>query len=115
MRRRVLNSWIAVNNDPFERDRTGNAFRLVEGSPVAELSHGDSVVRHFVVIAPTKARTRSRETICARAAAGLATTKEAAGLDEGHARRLSALRVLSASAIAPDSRRRRSGGGVEWF
>ena len=34
MRRRVLISWIAVNNDPFERDRTGNAFRLVEGSPV---------------------------------------------------------------------------------
>ena len=34
MRHRVLVSWIAVNNDPFERDRVGNAFRLVEGSPV---------------------------------------------------------------------------------
>jgi hypothetical protein len=34
MRRRVLISWVAVNNDPFERDRTGSAFRLVEGCPV---------------------------------------------------------------------------------
>jgi hypothetical protein len=34
MRRRVLISWIAVNNDPFERDRAGNTFRLVEGSLV---------------------------------------------------------------------------------
>ena len=34
MHRRVLVSWIAVNNDPFERDRTGNAFRVVEGFPV---------------------------------------------------------------------------------
>lgn len=35
MRRRILISWIAVNNDPFEGDRTGNAFRLIEGSPVS--------------------------------------------------------------------------------
>lgn len=34
MRRRVLISWIAVNNDPYERDRAGSAFRLVDGSPV---------------------------------------------------------------------------------
>ena len=34
MRRRVLISWIAVNNDPSERDRAGSAFRLVDGSPV---------------------------------------------------------------------------------
>ena len=34
MRRRVLISWIAVNNDPYERDRAGSAFRLVDGAPV---------------------------------------------------------------------------------
>jgi len=34
MRRRVLISWIAVNNDPYERGRAGSAFRLVDGSPV---------------------------------------------------------------------------------
>jgi len=34
MRRRVLISWIAVNNDPFERDRAGSAFRLIDGAPV---------------------------------------------------------------------------------
>ena len=31
----VLISWIAVNNDPFERDRIGGAYRLVGGEPVA--------------------------------------------------------------------------------
>ena len=31
----VLVSWIAVNNDPFERDRSGGAYRLVGGKPVA--------------------------------------------------------------------------------
>ena len=31
----VLVSWIAVNNDPFERDRAGGAYRLVGGKPVA--------------------------------------------------------------------------------
>ena len=34
MRRLVLISWIAVNNDPYERDRAGSAFRIVGGSPV---------------------------------------------------------------------------------
>lgn len=31
----VLVSWIAVNNDPFERDRSGGTYRLVGGKPVA--------------------------------------------------------------------------------
>lgn len=31
----VLVSWIAVNNDPFERDRSGGAYRLVGDKPVA--------------------------------------------------------------------------------
>jgi DNA-binding NtrC family response regulator len=31
----VLVSWIAVNNDPYERDRTARQFRLVNGGPVA--------------------------------------------------------------------------------
>lgn len=31
----VLVSWIAVNNDPFERERPGGPYRLVEGKPVA--------------------------------------------------------------------------------
>ena len=34
MRRRVLISWIAVNNDPYERERIGSALRLVDGRPV---------------------------------------------------------------------------------
>lgn len=34
MRRRVLITWVAVNNDPFERDRSGGGFRLVDGAPV---------------------------------------------------------------------------------
>jgi hypothetical protein len=35
MSRRVLISWIAVNNDPYERDRTDGAFRLLNGFPVS--------------------------------------------------------------------------------
>lgn len=34
MRRRVLISWVAVNNDPYERERSGGSFRLVDGAPV---------------------------------------------------------------------------------
>lgn len=34
MRRRVLISWIAVNNDPYERDRDGADRQLVDGSRV---------------------------------------------------------------------------------
>jgi len=34
MRRRVLVSWVAVNNDPYERERSGGSFRLVDGAPV---------------------------------------------------------------------------------
>ncbi|WP_374691367.1 sigma-54-dependent transcriptional regulator [Accumulibacter sp.] len=34
MRRRVLISWIAVNNDPYERERPGGDFRLVDGFPI---------------------------------------------------------------------------------
>jgi hypothetical protein len=31
----VLVSWIAVNSDPYERERAGSALRLVAGAPVA--------------------------------------------------------------------------------
>lgn len=31
---RVLVSWVAVNNDPYERERHGGSFRLVSGVPV---------------------------------------------------------------------------------
>jgi len=34
MRRRVLISWVAINNDPYERERSGGSFRLVDGAPV---------------------------------------------------------------------------------
>ncbi len=34
MRRRVLVSWVAVNNDPYERDRAGGSYRIVDGAPV---------------------------------------------------------------------------------
>jgi DNA-binding NtrC family response regulator len=34
MRRRVLITWVAVNNDPYERERSGGSFRLVDGAPV---------------------------------------------------------------------------------
>lgn len=34
MRRRVLITWVAVNNDPYERERSGGGFRLVDGAPV---------------------------------------------------------------------------------
>ena len=31
----VLISWVAVNNDPYERERGKTAYRLVDGEPVA--------------------------------------------------------------------------------
>ena len=34
MRSRVLVSWIAVNNDPYEREWHQSAYRLVDGEPV---------------------------------------------------------------------------------
>lgn len=34
MSRRVLVSWIAVNNDPYEREGKGGSFRLIEGRKI---------------------------------------------------------------------------------
>ncbi len=42
MRDRVLISWVAVNNDPYERDRTGNCNPQIPGPTLTLLFDGDS-------------------------------------------------------------------------
>ena len=44
----VLVSWVAVNNDPYERERVTGQYRLVQDRPVPKPRDGPDVGRMLV-------------------------------------------------------------------